>query len=592
MSKSTPIAYLEFVDDDALRVYADPVEVITTCDVAQVVDVLAQVEARVADGYHAAGYVAYEAASAFDTAFQTHAQQDIPLVWFGIYTGFSSESPIVRTDLAAMPTHQWRPTLDEAAYGQIFSKIQRHIAAGDSYQVNFTFPTMASMKVDGLNWFRDRQRAQRGAYSAYLNLGRHEITSLSPELFFSLDGDKLTSRPMKGTRPRGFNSRQDLELADELRHSPKEQAENLMIVDMLRNDMGRVCENSSIQVPRLFEIERYPTVWQMTSTVTGTTSATVPDIFQALFPCASVTGAPKIETMKIIRQLETAPRGVYCGAVGWWEPERRAQFNVAIRTATLDNEESLAQYSVGSGITWDSEANDEYAECKSKNAVLGHKTPEFELLTSIRLDKEGFAHLPFHLERLEASADHFGFAFERNAVEASLQSYRGYVTETPAKVRLCVDAASRASISHTTLPEPGPWKVGLAQTPINTGQPWVYHKTTCRTCYDTARNTRPDCTDVVLFSEEGLLTEATYANVVLRISGKLYTPSLTSGLLDGVYRRHLLDTGEILERDIRVEELELADEMHLINSVRGWIPVEWQPDPEGTLVELGAATID
>jgi len=575
--------YLEFPAGPQTRIYADPVAIIVAHTVGEVAGALARVEARVGEGYQAAGYVAYEAAPAFDSVFQTHALHDLPLLWFGIYEAYRIEDTAVGVSGSVPEALNWRPDLDRASYDRAVGKIRERIAAGDSYQVNFTFPTSAHFTGGGLAWFRERQRAQQSAYSAYLDLGTHEILSLSPELFFALDGERVSSRPMKGTRPRGFSLVRDRQLADELYHSPKERAENLMIVDMLRNDLGRICATNSIRVPALFAIEQYPTVWQMTSTVTGQTAAGVPEIFRALFPCASVTGAPKIETMKIIRDLEERPRGVYCGAIGWWGPGRQAQFSVAIRTAVVDRRSGEAVYPVGSGITWDSVDAQEYEECRTKTAVLQHAVPDFSLITSLRLDEDGYFLLEAHLERLERSAAYFAYPFDRGAASEALQAYIASVAVRPAKVRVAVGRQGEISLTHDALPAPAPWRVGLALTPIDIDQPWVYHKTTQRACYDTARAARPDCNDVVLFNGAGFLTESTFANIVLETGGHWYTPELSQGLLDGVYRRHLLETGTIEERPLTLEDLDRAGQIHLINSVRQWIPVEWVPAPEAAL---------
>jgi para-aminobenzoate synthetase/4-amino-4-deoxychorismate lyase len=377
-----------------------------------------------------------------------------------------------------------------------------------------------------------------------------------------------------------MGSADDRAMAEALRNSSKERAENLMIVDMLRNDLGRVCAVNSIEVPELFSIERYPTVWQMTSTVTGHCEAPVPEIFAALFPCASVTGAPKIETMKIIRELEAGPRGVYCGAIGWWAPERQARFSVAIRTATVNREKGIARYAAGSGVTWDSDMEREYQECEQKTAVLYHTQPPFELLASLRLEPSGYFLLEEHLDRLADSAAYFGYAFAREKAHDALEAYRAQVERFPAKVRLLHDKHGNLKITDEPLPAPIPWKVGLARAPIDSQQPWTHHKTTRRECYDDARATRPDCTDVVLWTRDGQLTESTFANIVLRFGKKRYTPQLAAGLLPGVFRRHLLEAGEIEERILTVDDLGKADEIRLINSVRRWIEVEWICDSE------------
>lgn len=586
MSETATIGYLEFPVGDRARIYTRPVEIVTATRVEEVLPALQRIQSLVDSGLHAGGFVTYEAAAAFDPAFQTHPPSTLPLLCFGVYTNCEWRNSPPQSPPLAANGPEWTAAVDHADYDATVAAIRSQIAAGNTYQVNYTFPTKAPFHHQGYDWFLDRHRAQQGPYSAFQQWGDHEIISLSPELFFSLDGDKLTSRPMKGTRPRGLSARADQYLREELLQSPKERAENLMIVDMIRNDMGRVCETGSITVPDLFSAEQYPTVWQMTSTITGTTQAEVPEIFQALFPCASVTGAPKIETMKLIRQFEKTPRGVYCGAVGWWAPNRKACFNVAIRTATVDTRQATATYPVGSGVTWDSVDHQEFAECNTKTAVLQHGPPPFELLTSLRLDGDGYFLLAYHLERLLASATYFDVPLCRESVTNALETYRSQVADIPAKVRLTVARNGDIALTHTALPAPTPWNVGLAGAPIDTRQPWVHHKTTHRVDYDSLRATRPECTDVILWDEEQRLTEASYANIVLEINGMRYTPPAHVGLLEGVFRRHLLEVGQIEERVLFVADLEQADAIYLINSVRQWIPVHWIPSHvDGPLVE-------
>ena len=572
-----------FPDGGTTRVYESPLRVIAASHIADVRPALAALEREVVRGHHVAGYLAYEAAPAFDPAFQTHAPGALPLLWFGVYAGAQTQA-LPTSDPALHPPLTWVPRLDRATYAAALERIRKHIAAGDTYQVNFTYPLEARFEADPEAWFLERLQAQQSRYAAYLDLGEHAIISLSPELFFALDGDRITTRPMKGTRPRGAGSVRDRALAEALQKSPKERAENLMIVDMLRNDLGRVCDVNSIEVMDLFSIERYPTVWQMTSTVSGSCTAPMAEIFAALFPCASVTGAPKIETMKIIRALETGPRGVYCGAIGWWAPERQARFSVAIRTATLDRKTGIARYAVGSGVTWDSDADREYQECDHKTAVLHHAQAPFELIASLRLGGSGYFLLEEHLDRLAESAEYFGYNLEREKVRDALEAYRAQVERFPAKVRLLSDKRGALTITDELLPAPTSWKVGLALAPLDSQQPWTHHKTTQRACYDEARATRPDCTDVVLWTRDGQLTESTFANIVLRFGEKRYTPPLEAGLLPGVFRRHLLETGEIEERILTVDDLGTADEILLLNSVRRWIPVEWIREAEHRVV--------
>lgn len=566
-----------FPGGDCVRTYTAPLDQVVAHRLQDVLPALQTLEQHVARGRHVAGFLAYESAAAFDPALQTHPHGALPLLWFGVYeTAQSLPRPEPRP--VQSPPLPWRPCLSEATYYDALARIRDHLAGGDSYQVNFTFPTEAAFDTDPETWFWERLAAQECRHGAYLDLGHHQIMSLSPELFFALDGTTLTTRPMKGTRPRGLAPQEDNALAAALAGSPKDRAENLMIVDMLRNDLGRICDLNSIQVPELFQAERYPTVWQMTSTVTGRSSASIPQILSALFPSASVTGAPKVETMKIIRALEREPRGVYCGAIGWWAPDRQAQFNVAIRTATRDAATGTARFHTGSGITWDSDPAGEYEECLQKTAVLHHVRPAFSILSAIRLDSDGIFLLDRHLDRLAASAAYFGFPFDRQAVRDALTAYAATIGTPPAKLRIALDRHGKPTFTHDVLSPPAPWRLGLARTPVDPRQPWLFHKTTHRTVYDTAQATRPDCDAVLLWTSEGRITEANIANVVMRFGKHRYTPPVDDGLLDGVFRRYLLETGQIEERTLTLADLKRADEITLINSVRQWIPVTWVPD--------------
>jgi len=584
--------------------FARPVRVEQAMRVEDVASALERIAAAVDAGLWAAGFIAYEAAPAFDSALAAHAPlPDMPLLWFGLYESpRGGRSPACHAealregwDRATVPTEglqeppqslgqsawrigPWTPLLSEADYLAAIARIRDHIAAGDTYQVNYTFPLRASFAGDSLAWFDHLLAAQRTAHSAYVDAGRFRVLSLSPELFFALDGDRLTTRPMKGTRPRGRWTEEDRAFAAELRASAKEQAENVMIVDLLRNDMGRISETGSVGVARLFDIERYETVWQMTSTVTSRTTAPLPRIFEALFPCGSVTGAPKIQTTKIIRALEPHPRGVYCGAVGWCAPGRRATFNVAIRTVTVDTRDHTASYHVGGGITWDARAESEYQECLAKAALLHHDRPEFALLETLRWDGE-FHLLAEHLDRLAASAEYFGFPFRRDAVLAALyDAVRD--APRPARVRLLVDRSAVPSVETRPLDAPRVLRIGLAATPVDANDVFLYHKTTRRAVYEAARAARSNCDDVILWNGRGELTESTIANLVLDLDGVSWTPPVECGLLPGTMRARLLAEGRIREARFRREDLRGAARVRLLNSVRGWIDVELIPEAD------------
>jgi para-aminobenzoate synthetase/4-amino-4-deoxychorismate lyase len=522
-------------------------------------------------GCWVAGFVAYEAGAALDSALPARATDGPPLAWFGVY-----DAPEQTTLDAAPqpPALAWTPALDEAAYREGVARIRGHIAAGDTYQVNLTFPLRAAFDGDPLAWFAALAQGRHGGHAAYVDTGSHAILSLSPELFFALDGEQITCRPMKGTRPRGRWSAEDLAIAEALAAADKDRAENLMIVDMVRNDLGRIAEGGSVQVARLFEVERYPTVWQMTSTVTARTRADLPGIFAALFPSASVTGAPKIKTCELIHALEPGPRGVYCGAVGWWGPDRQARFNVAIRTITVDRARGTAVYPVGSGIVWDSDPAQEYRECLQKAALLRPATPGFDLLETLRHDTGGYHLLDEHLERMAASATYFGFPVDVGHWRDTLAKAARDFPEGTQRVRALLDPGGALRVEHAPLPAPRPWRVALAQAPVDSTDRFLYHKTTHRAVYDQARAARPDCDDVILHNERGELTEACFGNLVLEIDGARLTPALPAGLLPGTFRRVLLARGEITEATLTPADLHRASQVWIINSVRRWVPTE------------------
>ena len=470
----------------------------------------------------------------------------------------------------------WRPTLTRGEYEDALCAIHEAIAAGEVYQVNFSFRLRAPFSGDLLPLFWQLYERQPVPYAAYLDTGAHAIASLSPELFFALDGERITTRPMKGTAPRGLTLADDLQQAERLTQCPKNRAENLMIVDMARNDLGRIARIGSVRVPRLFEAERYATLWQMTSTVVACTDAPLPEIFRALFPAASITGAPKIRATHVIHALERAPRGVYTGAIGVVLPDRRAQFNVAIRTLHHDKARGQLQYGVGSGVVWDSEQVAEYAECLAKAQVLLAPRPAFELLETLLWRRgRGYFLLEAHLKRLRDSACYFDFVVDADAVRRQLLTVAEGFIEPRYRVRLRVNRRGQAQVEYAPLlPERRAWRVALAQQPVNPREVFLYHKTTHRQVYERALAARPDCDDVLLWNTHGELTESTRANVVVRLDGRYYTPPVECGLLAGVYRGHLLQRGLLRERVLTPDDLRRAEAVYLINSVRGRIRAE------------------
>jgi para-aminobenzoate synthetase/4-amino-4-deoxychorismate lyase len=471
---------------------------------------------------------------------------------------------------------RWRPTLTRGAYERALCAIHEAIGAGEVYQVNYTFRLRAPYEGDLLPLFWQLYERQPVPYAAYLDTGAHAIASLSPELFFALDGECITTRPMKGTAPRGLTRADDLQQAERLTCCPKNRAENLMIVDMARNDLGRIARIGSVRVPRLFEAERYATLWQMTSTVVACTDAPLPEIFRALFPAASITGAPKIRATHVIHALERAPRGVYTGAIGVVLPDRHAQFNVAIRTLHYDKVAAQLTFGVGSGIVWDSEQVAEYEECLTKAQVLFAPRPAFELLETLLWRRgRGYFLLEAHLQRLRDSADYFGFALDADAVRRQLLTVAERFTAPRYRVRLRVNRHGAAQVEYAPLsPERRVWRVALAREPVDPREVFLYHKTTHRQVYERARAAHPDCDDVILWNTRGEITESTLANVVVRLDGRYYTPPVECGLLAGVYRGHLLQRGLLRERVLTPNDLRRAEAVYLINSVRGRVRVE------------------
>jgi para-aminobenzoate synthetase / 4-amino-4-deoxychorismate lyase len=600
-----PIALIQDGADDRWLRFAEPVAVLAAFRVDEVQPAIAELVERVErEGLFAAGFLAYEAAPAFDPALAVHpgaSASALPLAWFALFRRAEAiAEPFAVPDgapgdsAAGYSLGTWRPSLDETGYRRAFAAIKRLIARGETYQVNFTYRLRSSFRGDPAALCRDLVAAQRPRYAAYLDLGRFAVCSASPELFFHLDGRRLEARPMKGTAHRDLTAAADAEGARRLRGSAKERAENLMIVDMLRNDLGRVAAPGSVSVPELFAVERYPTVLQMTSTVTAESAAPLPAILAALFPCASITGAPKARTSEIIARLEDGPRGVYTGAVGYLAPGRRARFNVAIRTAMVDRERGEVAYGVGGGIVWDSAAAVERRECELKarvlTAALRRPWPEFELLETMRWTPgEGFAHGAEHLARLAGSAEYFGFPLDAAELRARLDAFSGEGGEgsgAALRVRLLVDRRGGIRLEASALGEVGgegpaaddavgapagrPLRVALAPAPVDPDDPFLYHKTTVRARYDEALAARPDCDEVLLWNPRGELTEACTANLVLRLDGEWVTPPVACGLLPGILRDALLAAGRVRERVVAVADLDRADALYLVSSLRGW----------------------
>lgn len=566
--------------------FARPHHIVMAKKLNEVLPALHEMERLVkANDWHAAGFLSYEAASAFEHGLQTHASTalldehsslrsarttDFPYLWFGLYP----RPRVVTLPKPVQPkaTLNWEPTIDRETYNAAIAQIKDHIAEGRTYQVNYTMRLQTDFKGSAWDFFLYLAQSQNN-HAAYVDTGGYVICSASPELFFQLEGDMITCRPMKGTVKRGRTTMEDREQSEWLKSSAKNRAENVMIVDLVRNDLGRVAEIGSVCVPELFATERYPTLWQMTSTVTAKTNASLTEIFSALFPCASITGAPKVSTMKIISDLETTPRRVYTGSIGYISPQRKAKFNVAIRTALIDRETGQAEYGVGGGIVWDSSSADEYAEALLKARVLTEQPPQFELFeTMLWTPEAGFYLLDKHLARMLDSANYFDISISKELLEEYLdQTSSNFISAQ--RVRLLLDQSGvlrLEAVPFQAAQVDQPLNACLAKEAIDSGNVFLFHKTTQRDVYESARSDFPGADDVLLYNELGELTEFTIGNLVVELDGKLFTPPISCGVLPGTFRAHLLETGQVVERTLSIQQLKDCTKLFRVNSIRKW----------------------
>lgn len=549
--------------------FTDPCQIIQATQLADVIPCLQQIENAVQQGYYAAGFIAYEAASAFCPHLITHDLGRLPLLWFGIFEQTADRFVTSEKEFTSKPLAylNWQPNISWKEYQSAIQAVKDHIAKGDTYQVNYTLQMQAPFQQDPYRFYLHLLQAQQSRYSAYLESDSFQILSASPELFFEINNGTIFTKPMKGTVPRGINSAQD-QLNQQILHNEKNHAENLMITDLLRNDLGQIAKQGTVKVTSLFDAEKYPTVWQLTSSIQAQLKeqTRLADIFKALFPCGSITGAPKVNTMKIIRHLEKSPRGIYCGALGVITPNNnRALFSVPIRTMVI--QAGQATYGVGGGITWDSTPQNEYEEVFHKVQVLYQsKVPE-HLLESLLLEDGVYFLYTEHLQRLEDSAQYFDFVFDKMAVVEALQALSDKHSKGMYKVRLLLDKkgvlqCEAQSIAVLTSSLTASW----AEQPVQTDNLFLYHKTTKRDFYPKATLDH----EILLFNEKDEVTEFVNGNFALYSQGKWITPPLQSGLLNGTMRQHLLQNGKIKECAIHKKDVQENCKIAFINSVRGW----------------------
>lgn len=583
--------------------FADPQRILVATRLDEVLPALREIEQLTqVDGWYAAGFLSYEAAPAFDAILETRAssalleersslrspgerrdfaarRNQFPYLWFGIYP----EPRRVVLPKPGQPREilNWQPTIDRETYNAAIEQVKEHIGAGRTYQVNYTLRLQADFRGNPWDFFLHLAQKQN-SHAAYVDTGRYVICSASPELFFQLDGNTITCRPMKGTVGRGCTTAEDRERAEWLKNSEKNRAENVMIVDMIRNDLGRIAEIGSVHVPRLFETERYPSLWQMTSTVTAETRGSFSEILAALFPCASITGAPKVSTMKIIAGLETTPRRMYTGSLGYLAPGRKATFNVAIRTALIDRERRSAEYGVGGGIVWDSTRANEYEEALLKARVLVEEPVPFSLLETLLWTKEsGFFLEKKHLARMLDSANYFDIPVTKEKLEEYLAQISSSF-QSAQRVRVVLDQDGELT-SEVSPFEPEAdsriLRARLASEPVDSTDTFLFHKTTRRFVHESAQAECEECDDVLLYNEAGELTEFTIGNLVVELDGQLVTPPLACGVLAGTFRAYLMESGRVVERTIRLEQLQDCTSIFRVNSIRKWQQVALEGYP-------------
>ena len=557
------------------KYFCDPIKIIKSSDHCSIKKDIEEIEAFIQQGYYACGYLAYESAMGFNESNKTKilptSNQDLPLLLFGIfedYTTISNNEQYIPQSLKLSSD----TNIDE--YQQKISYIRAQIESGNTYQTNFTIQFNAPFNGNPKDYYHFLQKNNRANYCAYIEFEKYHILSISPELFFKLEDRTISTKPMKGTVTRGLNTNQDKQQI-KLLMSEKNLAENMMIVDLLRNDLSKISKPGSVTVPHLFTAEKYPTVWQLTSTIQGNLKENVNlyQIFQALFPCGSITGAPKSSTMQIISNIENSARGVYCGTIGYVEPSmKKAVFNIPIRTLTIHNQQ--LNYGVGGGITWDSTADDEYNEIIAKTAILNRtlSIPKY-IIETLLLEDGKLVLLDMHLDRLLASATYFDFACNVQTIKQKLTDLAKTYFSGKYKIRLLQPKNGQPAISIDLLTNPIVIdKLAWAEKCVDKENVFLYHKTTNRQHFPQLAAGQ----EYINYNQYDEITEFVNGNIALLINDKWLTPAITSGLLAGTMRQNYLNNHQLIEKKIIKKDILQADKIAFINSVRGWVEIENQ----------------
>lgn len=564
MHKKTVIDFKEL---GVRQIFTDTIKELKTKDIKEVKHLLAEVEAYQNQGYYAVGYVSYEAAPAFETKFEVI---DGPLMseyllYFTIHESVQTE-PIPLTYKPITLPKTWQELTSAEEYRAAIEHIHHHIRQGDTYQVNYTVQLQQNITADPFAIYNRLVVEQNAHYNAFIQHDDVSIISVSPELFFKKDGDGLTTRPMKGTTNRGLTTETDLKQAQWLAQDQKNRSENMMIVDLLRNDMNRISKIGSENVKSLCLVEQYSTIWQMTSTIETQLlpNSSLGDIFQALFPCGSITGAPKIATMAIIKDVEKQARGVYCGAIGILLPNGPTIFNVAIRTLQMQGNKAI--YGVGGGITWDSKWEAEYEETKQKSAVLYRQNPKFDLISTGRIHRGKLLFLKEHLNRLQESSRYFSYPFNKEEVQNQVEDLcQSLDFDTDYRLKMSLAKNGELTFEHNQL-------TGLADVfcqarlveqthPLDS--PYTYFKTSYRPHISLEPH------EQIYYNQKKELLETSIGNLVLKIEDQLYTPPVHLGLLNGIYRQSLIANNQVTERILTLDNLKQAQAIYGCNAVRG-----------------------
>ncbi len=562
--------------------YRRPARIVAASDPEMLAHALAEIDQHVKSGGEAAGFLSYEAGYALEPKLRPLlGNRGDLLCWFGLYdTALALDKPSFASCDSEELVQNSASTITRGQYDEALSAIHDWISAGNVYQINFTYRLAFESPCGPWRLFTSLCNRHPVPYAAFVNTGREQIVSLSPELFFNIRGKRIVVKPMKGTADRGLTLEDDVHRAEALRISEKNRAENVMIVDLMRNDLGRICMPGSVKTTRLFEVERFPSVWQMTSTVEGRLheECTPDSVIRALFPSGSVTGAPKIRAMQLISALETTQRGVYTGAIGYFAPTQ-AQFNVAIRTVVLRGSEGLL--GVGGGITYDSSSPDEWKESQSKAAFLTQDAPDFKIIETMRWEGK-YSLLEEHLERMRASAEYFGFQFEKTTAREALEEIIPRFADRPHRVRLLLAQDGSLDLGSAEIIDAAPFgRVRLSAQRVLSSNRFLYHKTTRREMYneELAAARAAQCDDALFFNERGELTEGAVHNVFV-VNGALWrTPAIACGVLPGTYRASILKNRRDVREDVlTLDDLVRADAIYLCNSVRGLFPVRLLED--------------